>query len=251
MYNDVRYVGKTVQPEIRYFQHCNKNRKEEKHRYNWIQNILNQGLKPIMTIIDEVHYNEWSFWEIWYIELFKSWGFKLLNKTKGGDQTEWSPATQFKKGNVPWNKGITHSDETKKILRIRLTGRKVTKETRQKMSESQKKIQKNIDHSKFIEGGKRTRFKKNNKSWNEGKKGYTTKKLGQVISQDTKNKISNTLKGKLNSGPSRKVKQIDMKTNKIISIYPSIAEAKRKTGIKGIANCVAGGSKSSGGYKWL
>jgi hypothetical protein len=34
--------------------------------------------------IDIVEDNEWRFWESWYIELFKSWGFELENKNNGG-----------------------------------------------------------------------------------------------------------------------------------------------------------------------
>lgn len=39
--------------------------------------------------IDLVNLNEWKFWEEFYIELFKSWGFKLENKNKGGGGLEY------------------------------------------------------------------------------------------------------------------------------------------------------------------
>jgi predicted GIY-YIG superfamily endonuclease len=61
------YVGKTLQ--------------EIKDRY-----YTHGGRKVNSKIIeiDCVDDNEWRFWESWYIELFKSWGFELENKNNGG-----------------------------------------------------------------------------------------------------------------------------------------------------------------------
>jgi hypothetical protein len=61
------YVGKTLQ--------------EIKNRH------YTHGDKKIDSKIIEIDYvddNEWRFWESWYIELFKSWGFELENKNNGG-----------------------------------------------------------------------------------------------------------------------------------------------------------------------
>lgn len=46
------------------------------------------------------------------------------------------------------------------------------------------------------------------------------------------------------------VAQIDLQTNEIIAIYESIAEAKRKTGIKTIPKVISGEYKQAGGYRW-
>jgi hypothetical protein len=61
------YVGKTLQ-EIKERFYTHKDKKENSE----------------ITEIDCVDDNEWRFWESWYIELFKSWGFKLENKNNGG-----------------------------------------------------------------------------------------------------------------------------------------------------------------------
>lgn len=37
-----------------------------------------------MVIIDIVPTNEWKFWEIYWINQFRSWGFILENKNNGG-----------------------------------------------------------------------------------------------------------------------------------------------------------------------
>jgi len=61
------YIGKTLQNiKERFYTHGNKKINSE------------------IIEIDCVNDNEWRFWESWYIELFKSWGFELENKNDGG-----------------------------------------------------------------------------------------------------------------------------------------------------------------------
>lgn len=61
------YIGKSIRPQNRIYEH-----KTSKH------------LNVFMEIIDEVLTSEWKFWEKHYISLFRSWGFKLINKNNGG-----------------------------------------------------------------------------------------------------------------------------------------------------------------------
>jgi len=61
------YVGKTLQ-EIKERFYTHKDKKENSEIFE----------------IDCVDDDEWRFWESWYIELFKSWGFELENKNSGG-----------------------------------------------------------------------------------------------------------------------------------------------------------------------
>lgn len=66
--NDIPfYIGKTIQ--------------ELKKRF------LSHGVKKLNSKIYEIDIvpdDEWRFWESWYIEVFKSWGFELENKNCGG-----------------------------------------------------------------------------------------------------------------------------------------------------------------------
>lgn len=66
--NDIPiYIGKTIQNiNSRFSSHKDKRNNCRIH------------------IIDEVDENEWRFWESFYIDLYKSWGFKLENKNNGG-----------------------------------------------------------------------------------------------------------------------------------------------------------------------
>ena len=61
------YIGKTIQEiKDRYYTHGNRKINSE------------------IIEIDCVNDDEWRFWESWYIELFKTWGFELENKNNGG-----------------------------------------------------------------------------------------------------------------------------------------------------------------------
>lgn len=61
------YVGKTTKIQGRMGAHRSK-----------------FGKNVILEVIDEVLTSEWKFWECYWIEQFKQWGFKLENKNNGG-----------------------------------------------------------------------------------------------------------------------------------------------------------------------
>ncbi len=121
-YNTVRYIGKANNPKDRYTNHYNSARDKNTHKRNWINNVRLDGARPELLIIDKVNIDEWQFWESFYIALYKSYGFILLNYTIGGDGTTFGNKGSFKIGNIPHNKGVPCSEETKRKIRDRLTG---------------------------------------------------------------------------------------------------------------------------------
>lgn len=80
-----RYIGWSGQVNRRYQIHCNT--KEKSHKGYWIRKLKSEGLKPTLEIIDEVNIEECAFWEQHYISLYKSWNFKLVNSSFGGEGT--------------------------------------------------------------------------------------------------------------------------------------------------------------------
>jgi hypothetical protein len=62
------YIGKTRKTKLEY-------------RYSLKQG---RGVEFDLVLIDEVPDNEWRFWESYWIEQFKVWGFQLENKNNGG-----------------------------------------------------------------------------------------------------------------------------------------------------------------------
>lgn len=84
----VRYIGKTKGTLVqRMYAHISnyKLKKEKSHKNSWIINLKNKGYLPIIEELDLVEESEWVFWEQFYINLFKTWGFNLTNITLGGE----------------------------------------------------------------------------------------------------------------------------------------------------------------------
>lgn len=113
--NIVKYVGKSINPKDRLRCHIKdaKTKRRNNLSCNWIKSLLNKGLEPKMDIIDET-YGEWEWLEIYWIEQFKVWGFKLKNITSGGDYNPMSNPISRKKvsdklKNIP--KSQKHKDK--------------------------------------------------------------------------------------------------------------------------------------------
>ena len=74
------------------------------------------------------------------------------------------------------------------------------------------------------------------------------------FTEEHKNNLSESHKGKLNNGHSKVVLQIDKNTNEVIKEWSSIAEINRQLGyiIKNISNCCTNKPhyKTAYGYKW-
>lgn len=81
--NKIRYVGKTNSIKNRYYNHLSD--KSKSHKSSWIKSLKVQGLKPYYIILDEV-FEEYSFWEQYWIAQCKCWGFNLVNHTIGGEE---------------------------------------------------------------------------------------------------------------------------------------------------------------------
>lgn len=160
----VRYIGKSNNPNYRYNSHYSEKLKiKENGKYlpnrkiSWIKSLKTKGLKPELVVIDKVSNKEWQFWETYYISLYRSWGFDLVNVRDGGCghdglRGDNNPAkrpevrekiskaklgsknamygktnsTTWKMGHKPWNQGLT--EETSKSLKLRSEIKKNVKE---------------------------------------------------------------------------------------------------------------------------
>jgi len=103
---EVRYVGKTNNFHARALTHVSDvNKGKITHKTNWLKSLFNKGLYAEMELLDEVLESEWIFWERFWINQFKVWGFNLVNHTEGGDGLTMRNSGSFKKGHKPWNSG--------------------------------------------------------------------------------------------------------------------------------------------------
>lgn len=85
---EIRYIGKTTNPEARLAAHISKAKtcQTKHHAANWIRSLINSGEKPAIEIVFEVPEGEpWEPYEIRLISEFKNEGHRLTNSTGGGD----------------------------------------------------------------------------------------------------------------------------------------------------------------------
>jgi len=132
--NDIKYCGKTNNIKVRLIDHL-KNKKYNKEKIEWIFNLKNKKLKPILEVVDIVDDNDWDFWEKYWISQLKTWNFSLFNKTDGGEYS----VTGFK-----------HTIEAKKKISESQIGRKLSKEWRNSISVGRKGIKFSDEHLKNL-----------------------------------------------------------------------------------------------------
>ena len=132
------YVGKTKDNfNVRLFHHRKK-----------------YGADVTWFFIDEVE--DWKFWEKFYIELFKNWGFILQNKNKGGGGPSYH--TDDIKNIIKQKKTGTKYDMTedgKNNKSEKLSGLKRSNETKQKIKESK------TNHSCYLDKSRNEKISKN------------------------------------------------------------------------------------------
>lgn len=199
-----RYIGYTKHSvESRLTQHISDALYYKKPQYkrNWIKNLLRQNIKPIARVLDTVSVIDMPFWEEYYISLYRSWGFKLLNLTPGGE------------GVRVFNR--IRSKEAIEKHRLKMRGRKVSEETRCKISNTL---------------------------------------MNHKCDDITRQKISSTLKGNVpwNKGKPyiqnrRAIIQLDFQGNKIAE-FSSIKETKEKTGVNHVYDICVGRAKTGKGF---
>ena len=127
--NEVRYVGKTVNPRLRIRGHIceSRLRHQSPAKAEWIKGLLKRGSRPVLSVIETVSESEWEYSEIRAIAAYRSAGCSLLNRTNGG---EGGPV------------GLHPSAETRAKMSASRRGRIYSIELRRKMSLAQRGLKK-------------------------------------------------------------------------------------------------------------
>lgn len=137
--NEIRYVGKTINIEKRFYKHITENRNNT-YKEQWINGLKSKGFVPKIEILDIVDDGDWIFWEIWWISILKSWNIKLTNISVGG---EGSPLSNETKNKIRLSKigtkgrlGTKNTEESRLRMSIARKGKKQTKEHVENRSKS-------------------------------------------------------------------------------------------------------------------
>ena len=180
----------------------------------WIKKLKKQGLKPIIESVEEniSTYDEACQREIYYIDHFKSLGCDLTNMATGGNKNKIMSKESRKKMSDSQKKRyetfkMKFSDESKETLRSSTIERFKNPEEREKLRIANKRY----EDSKTEE-----------------------QKLNDILTQEVKS-----------------VLQYDKDMN-FISEYISIRDAERKTSINrsNISKCCKNKVRSAGGFIW-
>ena len=128
----VKYVGKSDTPFKRFKGHLAKHKYNITKKNNWIKKLLSLEKKPILEILDVVPDNEWSFWEKYWIGLFKTWNIELYNLTNGGDGGNFGLFINKKISEKLKNRKF--SEKTINLMRESARKRKLSDEGRKSLS---------------------------------------------------------------------------------------------------------------------
>jgi len=180
--NEIRYIGQTRRElNVRLKNHLYEKR-HNPHKINWIKKLEKMNLKNNITIelLEKCSIEHLNEKEKYWIEFFKNKGNKLVNLTDGGD-------TNY----------IMNPDSIKRMsekLKGMFLGRKLTDETKKKISESKKGRKLTEEHKISIGCGL--------------KKAYDENKKIVKITDEQKNKISDSLKLYFKDHPQKKKEKI-------------------------------------------
>jgi hypothetical protein len=235
--NTIRYIGKADDVKRRFRQHIYQSKYSDSNKNLWIKNLIKEGYKPEIEMIDEVPITDWGYWEDFWIKYYKFLGSQLINEMDGGHgYGKHSPETiekirqsqigeknpMFGKPGIKGMLGKKLSEETKrKISEIKKgkNGFKLSEETKRKISEANKgKTRKGVKRGPMSEEQKKKisdKLKNNEKvkfitgktyeeiygveKANELRENLSLFNLGKKLSEETKKKLSEVNKGKVKS----------------------------------------------------
>lgn len=237
----IRYIGKANNPDERYHNHINKCRDKNTHKRNWINNLRQEKLKPILEVLEEVPIEQWKEYEKMYIKKYLDEGCDLMNYTEGGDGCTFGNKTSFKKG-----------ENGKKIVMLDKDGNYI--KTFNMIKDAEKELGTKSTVSSIIAKNQKT-----SKGFifllEEEYKKMSDYDIDKYI-EYCKPKILSSNKTSFKNGhiPLHKIRTIYQysKNGEYIQEWISAAEAGKKLNINiiSIGHCARGTSKSAGGFFW-
>ncbi len=117
---EIRYVGQTSVGLSRPKAHSNPSvfLRYKSHVYNWVRQLHSEGLKPVISILEECESDELDENEIFYIGYLRSLGCNLTNLSTGGGGgargTRWTEEMKDRQRAKPGpNRGRVFSEDVR------------------------------------------------------------------------------------------------------------------------------------------
>jgi hypothetical protein len=128
---EVRYVGKSSEPDKRYLCHLSAGRgkpeasyRNQTHCARWIRGLLAAGVVPVMATLEVVD-SDWPAAEKKWIADFRARGYSLTNDTDGGEGTEgYTPGTETRELMAAAKRGRKQSPEAIEARVSKIRGKK-------------------------------------------------------------------------------------------------------------------------------
>lgn len=132
--NEVRYIGKTCYLKQRLQRQCCE--KSNTYRCHWIQSLMAQGKRPIQEILEELEPDaDWQTSERKWIAYGRAQGWRLTNSTDGGDGVLNLSGESKERMLKTW-KGRKHRPESLAKMSAASSAHRASAETRVKMSKA-------------------------------------------------------------------------------------------------------------------
>jgi len=144
----IRYVGLTSRTlQYRRTEHLYEaSVGTDSHRHNWIRKVLRDGGEIVATVLmDDLSWTDALDFEIFYIKFYRDCGYRLTNRTDGGEGALGYIHTAESKEKMSLA-AQNMSDEHKAKMSASSTGRKHTDKTKAKMSASRLGVRKSDHH---------------------------------------------------------------------------------------------------------
>jgi len=81
----IRYIGKSDNLQLRYYNHICYSKTSYDHKSNWIKKLRANNQQPELIIVEKVLYSQWQEREKYWIDFYKLKGCDLTNSTNGGE----------------------------------------------------------------------------------------------------------------------------------------------------------------------
>lgn len=252
----VRYVGKANNPSKRLSAHISRSKISNIHSANWIRNLVENKMRPIMDILEICEDEKWEdrekFWIAYYRDIYD-----LTNILDGGEHcatygrlgSPWSEQQRVnyrkarlgfkvlhtKDGNKKRADGVRryYENNKRKIIQFSLSGEKI----KEWNSSVEAGVALKINYSNI----NNVCSKKSNKHSAGGYMWRFSDQCNFEIIQE----FSKHINGR------KQIYQFDKRGNKV-GEFISIKDASITSGISrtAISNCISNRAKSSGGFIW-